>query len=105
MQIPTRSLNALVLVLLAAACGSASDPEGMPAANGGVVQGTVMGGSQNMRVAVPSSSAPTTTNSAGGFVLTDVPKGAAALQFSGGGPRPAPAPAWRRPGEVPRPSG
>src|SRR5712692_6839524 len=86
MRIPTRSLSVLVLVLLAAACGSASDPDSMPAANGGgVVQGTVMGGSQNMRVAVPSSSAATTTNSAGGFVLTDVPKGAAALQFSGGG--------------------
>ena len=87
MQIPTRSLSALVLVLLAAACGSSSDPDSMPAANGGgVVQGTVMGGgSQNMRVAVPSSSAATTTDTAGGFVLTDVPKGAAALQFSGGG--------------------
>ena len=86
MQIPTRSLNALVLVLLAAACGSAGDPDSMPANGGAVVQGNVMGGgSQNMRVAVPSSSAATTTNSAGGFVLTDVPKGAAALQFSGGG--------------------
>src|SRR2546428_9573188 len=85
MQIPTRSLGVLVVVLLAGACGSASDPESMPAANGGVVQGTVMGGSQNMRVAVPSSSAATTTDTAGGFVLTGVPKGAAALQFSGGG--------------------
>src|SRR2546422_3630473 len=86
MQISTRSLSVLVLVLLAAACGSTSDSNNMPAANGGaVVQGNVMGGSQNMRVAVPSSSAATTTNSAGGFVLTDVPKGAAALQFSGGG--------------------
>src|SRR5213594_3745099 len=85
MWISTRSLSALVLVLLAAACGSASDPNNMPAANGGaVVQGTVMGGSQNMRVAVPSSSAATTTDTAGGFVLTGVPKGAAALQFSGG---------------------
>ncbi len=85
MRISTRSLSALVLVLLAAACGSASDPNNMPAANGGgVVQGTVMGGSQNMRVGVPSSSAATTTDTAGGFVLTDVPKGAAALQFSGG---------------------
>jgi hypothetical protein len=86
MQIP-RSLSVLVLVLLAAACGSANDPDSMPAANSGaVVQGTVMsGGSQNMRVAVPSSSAATTTNSAGGFVLTGVPKGAAALQFSGAG--------------------
>jgi len=87
MQISTRSLSALVLVLLAAACGSAGDSDSMPAANGGgVVQGTVMGGgSQNMRVAVPSSSAATTTDTAGGFLLTDVPKGAAALQFSGGG--------------------
>src|SRR6266849_674260 len=87
MQIPTRSLSALVLVLLAAACGSAGDSNNMSAANGGaVVQGNVMGGgSQNMRVAVPSSSATTTTNSVGGFVLTDVPKGAAALQFSGAG--------------------
>ena len=57
MQISTKSLSALVLVLLAAACGSTSDPDSMPAANGGgVFQGTVMGGgSQNMRVAVPSS--------------------------------------------------
>ena len=87
MQIPSKSLSVLVLVLLAAACGSASDPNSMPAANGGaVVQGNVMGsGTQNMLVAVPSSSAATTTDSAGGFVLTDVPKGAAALQFSGGG--------------------
>ena len=87
MQISTRSLNALVLVLLASACGSASDPDSMPAANGsGVMQGNVMGGgSQSMRVAVPSSSAATTTDTAGGFLLTDVPKGAAALQFSGGG--------------------
>ncbi len=87
MQIPTKSLSALILVLLAAACGSANDPDSMPAANGGgAVQGTVMGGgSQNMRVAVPSSSAATTTDATGGFVLTNVPKGAAALQFSGGG--------------------
>src|SRR5947209_5217455 len=87
MQIPTRSFSALVLVLLAAACGSTGDSSSMPAASGGaVVQGTVMGGgSQNMRVAVPASSAATTTDAAGGFVLTDVPKGAAALQFSGGG--------------------
>jgi hypothetical protein len=87
MQISTRSLSVLVLVLLAAACGSASDPDNMPAANGGgVVQGTVMGGgSQNMRVAVPSSSAATTIDATGNFVLADVPKGATVLQFSGGG--------------------
>jgi hypothetical protein len=87
MQISTRSFSALLLVLLATACGSASDPDSMPAANGGgVMQGNVMGGgSPNMRVAVPSSSAATTTDTAGGFLLTDVPKGAAALQFSGGG--------------------
>src|SRR5436309_4416697 len=102
MQIPTRSLSVLVLVLLAAACGSASNPESMPAANGGVVQGTVMGGSQNMRVAVPSSSAATTTNSAGGFVLTGVPKGAAALQFSGGGQSATLATAAVVPGEFRR---
>src|SRR6267154_1811241 len=87
MQISTKSLSALVLVLLAAACGSAGDSDSMSAANGGgVMQGTVMGGgSPNMRVAVPSSSAAATTDAAGGFLLTDVPKGAAALQFSGGG--------------------
>src|SRR5260221_8103561 len=87
MQIFTRSFNARVLVLLATACGSASDPDSMPAANGsGVMQGNVMGGgSPSMRVAVPSSSAATTTDTAGGFLLTDVPKGAAALQFSAGG--------------------
>ena len=104
MQIPTRSLSVLALVLLAAACGSASDPDSMPAANGGaVVQGNVMGsGMQNMRVAVPSSSAATTTNSAGGFVLTDVPKGAAALQFSGGGQNATLATAAVVPGEFRR---
>src|SRR5712671_340458 len=87
MQISTKSLGMLVLVLLAAACGSANDPAGMPASNGGgVMQGTGMGsGSQNMRVQVPSSSAATTIDATGGFLLTDVPKGAAALQFSGGG--------------------
>src|SRR5229473_3853072 len=87
MQISTRSLSALVLVLLAAACGSSSDPDSMPAANGGgVVQGTVMGGgSQNMRVAVPNSSAATMIDATGGFLLTDVPKGANFLQFSDGG--------------------
>ena len=87
MKISKRSLSVLALALLAAACGSSGDPDGMPAANGGaVVQGNVMGGgSQNMRVAVPNSSAATTTSATGGFVLTGVPKGAAALQFSGGG--------------------
>ena len=86
-MISTRSISVLVLLLLAAACGSASDPDSMQPANGlGVVQGSVMGGgSPNMRVAVPSSSAATTTNSTGGFVLTDVPKGADALHFSGAG--------------------
>src|SRR2546427_11490036 len=104
MQISTRSLSVLVLVLLAAACGSASDPDSMPAANGGgVVQGTVMGGgSQNMRVAVPSSSAATTTDTAGGFVLTGVPKGATALQFSGGGQSAIFATAAGGPGEFRR---
>src|SRR6267378_4251901 len=104
MQISTRSPSVLVLVLLAAACGSASDHDSMPAANGGaVVQGTVMGsGTQNMRVAVPASSAATTTNSAGGFVLTDVPKGAAALQFSGGGQSATLATAAVVPGEYRR---
>jgi hypothetical protein len=104
MQISTRSLSALVLVLLAAACGSSSDPNSMPAANGGaVVQGTVMGGgTQNMRVAVPSSSAATTTDTAGGFVLTGVPKGAAALQFSGGGQSATLATAAVVPGEFRR---
>src|SRR5258706_8188985 len=104
MQISTKSLSVLVLVLLAAACGSASDPDGMPAANGGgVMQGTVMGArSQNMRVAVLSSSAATTTDTAGGFLLTGVPKGAAALQFSGGGPSAPPATAGHGPREVPR---
>src|SRR5882672_1228402 len=87
MQISTRSLSVLVLVLLAAACGSANDPTGMPASNGSaVIQGTGMGsGSQNMLVAVPSSSAATTIDATGGFVLADVPKGATILQFSGGG--------------------
>src|SRR2546422_7991385 len=59
-MISTRSLSVLVLVLLAAACGSTSDPNSMPAANGGGgVQGNVMGsGTQNMRVAVPWTTAP-----------------------------------------------
>ena len=87
MQISTRSLSVLVLVLLAAACGSASDPANTPATNGGgTIEGTVMGGgSQNMLVQVPSSSAATTTDATGSFVLGGVPKGATVLQFSGGG--------------------
>src|SRR2546430_2055019 len=86
MQIPTRSFSALVLLLPAGGCASTGDSSSMrPASGGAVVQGTGRGGgSQNMRVAVPASSAATTTDAAGGFVLTDVPKGAAALQFSGG---------------------
>jgi len=101
MQISTKSLGMLVLVLLAAACGSANDPAGMPASNGGgVMQGTGMGsGSQNMRVQVPSSSAATTIDATGGFLLTDVPKGAAALQFSGGGQNASLATAPVVPGE------
>src|SRR6266853_3119892 len=101
MQISTKSLGMLVLVLLAAACGSANDPAGMPASNGaGVMQGTGMGsGSQNMRVQVPSSSAATTIDATGGFILTDVPKGAAALQFSGGGQNASLATAPVVPGE------
>src|SRR5258708_31089723 len=89
MQISTKSLGMLVLVVLAAACGSANDPAGMPASNGaGVMQGSGMGsGSQNMRVQVPSSSAATTIDATGGFLLTHVPKGAPALQLSGGGPK------------------
>src|SRR5258706_11715926 len=87
MQISTRSFNAVVLVLPGTGGGWASCRDSRPAANGsGVMQGNVMGGgSQSMRVAVPSSSAATTTDTAGGFLLTDVPKGAAALQFSAGG--------------------
>src|SRR5712691_11297196 len=101
MQISTKSLGMLVLVLLAAACGSANDPAGMPASNGGgVMQGTGMGsGSQNMRVQVPSSSAATTIDATGGFLLTDVPKGVTALQFSGGGQNPSLATAPVVPGE------
>ncbi len=101
MQISTKSLGMLVLVLLAAACGSANDPAGMPASNGaGVMQGSGMGsGSQNMRVQVPSSSAATTIDATGGFLLTDVPKGAAALQFSGGGQNASLATAPVVPGE------
>src|SRR5216684_7431900 len=101
MQISTKSLGMLVLVLLAAACGSANDPAGMPASNGGgVMQGTGMGsGSQNMRVQLPSSSAATTIDATGGFLLTDVPKGAAALQFSGGGQNASLATAPVVPGE------
>jgi hypothetical protein len=101
MQISTKSLGMLVLALLAAACGSANDPAGMPASNGGgVMQGTGMGsGSQNMRVQVPSSSAATTIDATGGFLLTDVPKGAAALQFSGGGQNASLATAPVVPGE------
>ena len=101
MQISTKSLGMLVLVLLAAACGSANDPAGMPASNGaGVMQGSGMGsGSQNMRVQVPSSSAATTIDATGGFILTDVPKGAAVLQFSGGGQNASLATAPVVPGE------
>jgi hypothetical protein len=55
-----------------------------------------------MRVAVPSSSAATTTDTAGGFVLTGVPKGAAALQFSGGGQSATLATAAVVPGEFRR---
>jgi hypothetical protein len=85
MQIPAKSLSALVVVLLVAACGMSSDPNQSSANGGGVIQGTVSGGPQNMLVAVPSGSAAATTNATGGFILTDVPRGATALHFSGGG--------------------
>src|SRR5713226_5647433 len=87
MQIPMRSLSVLVLALLAAACGSANDPTGMPASNGGgVIQGAMIGtGSQNLQVGVQSMGAATTTSAGSAFLLTDVPKGATMLQFSGGG--------------------
>jgi hypothetical protein len=87
MQIPIKSLSVLVLALLVAACGMSSDPNSMPAANGGgVVQGTVVGtGSQNLQVGMQSMGAATTTGAGGAFLLTDVPQGASTLQFSGGG--------------------
>jgi hypothetical protein len=87
MQIPTRLLTVLVLALLVAACGMSADPNSMPAANGnGVIQGAMIGaGSQNMQVGVQSMGAATTTGAGGAFLLTGVPKGAGALQFSGGG--------------------
>ena len=86
MQIPTRSLSVLTVVLVAA-CGMSSDQTDMPASSGsGVFQGAVMGsGSQSMLVEVPSSSAATATDTTGGFVLANVPKGATVLHFSGGG--------------------
>ena len=86
MQIPTRSLSVLTLVLVAA-CGMSSDQTDMPASSGGgVFQGTVMGsGSESMLVEVPSSGATTATDTTGGFVLANVPKGATLLLFSGGG--------------------
>ena len=86
MQIPTRSLSVLTVVLVAA-CGMSGDQTDMPASSGsGVFQGAVMGsGSQSMLVEVPSSSAATTTDTTGGFVLANVPKGATLLHFSGGG--------------------
>ena len=102
MQIPTRSLSVLALVLLAAACSSAGDPDSMPANGGAVVQGNVMGSGSNMRVAVSSSSAAATIDATGGFILTDVPKGASALQFSGGGQNATLATAAVVPGEFRR---
>src|SRR3989454_12846682 len=91
MQISTRSLSVLVLVLLAAACGSASNPDNMPAANGGGVPGTGMGGSPDKRGAGPSSSAAPTTETAGGFVLNRRPERAAGPQINRGGPKANPA--------------
>jgi len=85
MQIPTRSLSVLILVLVAA-CGTSSHPTDMPASSGGgIIQGSVIGSGSQMLVEVPSSSAATTTDANGGFLLANVPKGATVLHFSGGG--------------------
>src|SRR6266705_2938616 len=85
MQIPTRSLSVLILVLVAA-CGTSSHPTDMPASSGGgIIQGSVIGSGSQMLVEVPSSSAATTTDANGGFLLATVPKGATVLHFSGGG--------------------
>jgi uncharacterized protein DUF5666 len=88
MQIPARWLSTLTLALLATACGMATDPMSSPGggSGSGVIQGAVVGaGSQNMQVGVSSMSAATTSGASNTFLLTGVPKGAAALRFSGGG--------------------
>ncbi len=86
MQTPAKSLGVLVLLLLAAACGS-RDPTGMPPpAGSGVIQGAMTGtGSQNLQVGVQSMGAAAITSAGGAFLLTGVPQGASRLQFSGAG--------------------
>lgn len=86
MQTLRRLPIVVVLALLVAACGMSSNSNNMPGANGGVVQGTLIGsGSQSVQVGMQSMDAATTTGAGGAFLLTNVPTGATLLHFSGGG--------------------
>lgn len=82
MHLSTRFL--LVVSLLAGGCGKHSSPAASsPTAT---VEGRVMGpNAKALRIDVPGSSASTTTDPRGGFVLLQVPAGASALRFRGDG--------------------
>ena len=81
MQIITRWLAALPLALLAA-CGMHTDTTSNGSGNG-VIQGAMVGAASPMQVGVANAGAATTRG--GAFLITGVPKGASALQFSGSG--------------------
>ncbi len=85
------SVVGLFLVLGMAACGGSSavtgTDEGPPAsaASGhAVVQGSVVGSSEGMRVSVANTSASTLVDDDGQFVLAGLPAGTVTLKFQGG---------------------
>ena len=83
MKIPARSLAAMAIALLVAACGMSENP--MPSNGNGVIQGSMTGTAQNTRVGVQSMGAMTNTGTGGSFLFTGVPTGTNRLEFSGGG--------------------
>lgn len=84
MQNAVRSLSVLAL-LAAIACGSENRTTTLgTTSTNSTIEGSVAGaGAASLRVAVPGTSAATTTDANGAFVLTDVPTGSAFLHFTG----------------------
>lgn len=82
------SAAGLALALVVAGCGtsnSVTGEEGPVAAGNAVLQGTVTGAGEGLRVSVSNTNLSATVDEEGQFALTGVPAGTVNLHFDGGG--------------------